>query len=512
MSAVAERSAEFTEPGVAEPGIAHPAELADEPRACEGVCPRSATEANDSIAAEVQRRWALEPLSQRLGVVRKARHLVAENTESFAQAISANLHRSPADTLVAELLPLLDAMRFLERRAGAVLARRVLGRRGRPLWLTGVRAEIERVPLGHILVIGPSNFPLLLPGVQTMQALTAGNAVTWKPGSGGRPVALMIAQCLREAGLPPGLLSVTEESVEAAQTALSAQPDKVVFTGSFESGKQVMRRLAETGTPSVMELSGADAVIVLPSAGLAAAAKAIAFGLRLNGGEVCMSPRRLFATPETMRVLLPLLEAELALVPPIKLKAQTAVALRSLLDEALANGAQVIGTWNPEMQRPLLVNGARPAMRLGRTDIFAPVLSIVEAPSVLHMPELVNDCPYALTAAVFGAEREAVAVGKQLRVGTVLVNDLIAPTADPRIPFGGQRQSGFGATRGVEGLLELTSAKATMVRRKPFTQPYEAVGLREIPLFTGLIGMLHGRSVRARLRSLWAVAAAGRSR
>lgn len=475
--------------------------LTDIEKACSGVCQSEAVSGGYRRDSEVQHRWASRPLKERLAILRRTRHSLACRSKEITQAISSTLHRSAADTLVAELLPLLDAMRFLERRAHHILAPRKLTK-GRPLWLTGVQAEVQRVPLGHILVIGPSNFPLFLPGAQIMQALMAGNAATWKPGTGGERIALLVANTLRESGLPEGLLSVTNESVAASQEALAAHSDKVIFTGSFETGRVVLRGLAETATPSVLELSGADAVVVLPSANLSAAAKAIAFGLRLNGAEVCMSPRRLVATHETMLVLRPLIEAELTTVPPVALKSNVESTLRSLIDAALAQGARLIGSWQPQAQRPLLLDDVQPSMEIARSDVFAPVLAIIEAPSVLHVADLVNDCPYALAATVFGSEREARMMGDLLRVGTVLVNDMIAPTADPRVPFGGRGRSGFGATRGAEGLLEMTAAKSVLVRRRPSTRHYKLVGSSEYGLFAGMIGFMHGGSLRDRFRSL----------
>ena len=483
----------------------------NEQQACER-CATAQSEGTDAVLSAAQMRWAARSLAERLQVLRAARHAMAAQAELFAAAMPDTLARSGADTLVAELLPLLDAMRFLERNARRILSPRRLGRRGRPLWLAGVQSEVQRVPLGHVLVIGPANFPLFLPGIQAMQALAAGNAVTWKPGTGGERTARRVASALHAAGLPRGVLHVTDESVEAAQTALAAGPDKVIFTGSLASGQKILHTLAETATPAVMELSGADAMVVLPSADLALVAKAVAFGLRLNGGEVCMSPRRLVATPATLKALRPLLEAELAVVPPVMLKERTASLLRELVELAEASGAVLIGAVNPSAQRPLLVTDAHPKMAIACSDVFAPVISLLPARDVVNMPEIVNDCPYALTAAVFGAPREARAMGEQLRVGTVLVNDLIAPTADPRVPFAGRGRSGFGATRGAEGLLEMTSTRTFLVRRTGSARHYDPVGAREMPLFAGLIGALHGGSLRERVRALRLLASAGRNR
>ena len=146
---------------------------------------------------EAQRQWASESLRARLAVLRRARHLLASRAAEFAAAIPPTFARNPADIYISELLPLLDACRFLEREAAAILKPRTLGRRGLPWWLGSLSSRIERVPLGEILIIAPSNYSLFLPGVQTLQALAAGNAVVWKPGAGGHPVADLFEEGFR---------------------------------------------------------------------------------------------------------------------------------------------------------------------------------------------------------------------------------------------------------------------------------------------------------------------------
>jgi aldehyde dehydrogenase (NAD+) len=461
----------------------------------------------------------MTPLQARLRVLRAARHRMAAQTSAFAAAISPRLARNQAVTLVAELLPLLDACRFLERNARRILAPRRMGRGGRPLWLTGVRAEVHREAFGHVLVIGPANFPLFVPGTQVLQALAAGNTVTWKPGAGGEGVAQLVARALEDSGLPPGTLTVTDESVAAAQAALAAGPDKVIFTGSETAGRAVLAELAPTATPAVVELSGADAMLVMPSADLARVAKAVAFGLRLNGASVCISPRRLFASAATLAALLPLLQAELAAVPAVALEDRTAARLQQLLFDAMDAGATVYGDFAPSAQRPLLVWGVTPQMAITRTDIFAPVLSLLPAQSLLHALEQYAQCPYALGASIFCGPRDeakARSMAALLKAGTVLINDVIAPTADPRVPFGGRGSSGYGVTRGEEGLLEMTAVKVLLVRKVGLLyrglsvlhmRPLRAA---ETAVFAGLIGMLHGRGLRQRWDALKALAGAAR--
>ena len=121
-------------------------------------------------------------------------------------------------------------------------------------WLSGVWAEAHREPLGHVLVIAPSNFPLFLAGTQVLQALAAGNSVTWKPGNGGGVVAELMQTILHEAGLPTGLLQVTGESVEAGREAVRRGADKVVSQALRWAGAQCCASWRKTQTPAVMEL------------------------------------------------------------------------------------------------------------------------------------------------------------------------------------------------------------------------------------------------------------------
>lgn len=452
-----------------------------------------------------QALWASKGLKARLRVLRGARQRMAAGAEEFAEAISPRLARTKADTLITELLPLLAGCKFLEQEAVRILAPRRLGMSGRPLWMTGVAAEIHRVPLGHVLVIGPSNFPLFIPGSHVLQALAAGNRVTWKPGAGGRGVAMLVGRALAEAGLPAGVLTVTDESVEAAQEALAARPDKVIFTGSSKTSHSLLAGLAESSTPAVLELSGADAIVVTPSADLQQVAKAVAFGLRLNGGSVCMSPRRLFATPTTMTALRPLLEVELAKIPGVTLDAGTASRLRVMLEEAVGAGAEVHGEFLPEAQGPLLVDHAAADMAVACSDIFAPVISLIEAESMMHVPELYAQCAYGLTVSIFcarGEEKKARVLGGMLNAGTLLINDIIAPTADPRVPFGGRGESGYGVTRGAEGLLEMTAVRTVLIRRGGVMLHLDPTRDEDAATFAGLIRMMHGSGIGGR----WAAA------
>ena len=399
-----------------------------------------------------QQHWSVQGLPARLHLLRRARFRLASRASQLVDAIPAHLSRTRADSYVAELLPLLAACKFLEKQAPAILKTRRLGAKGRPLWLSGVDASVERVPFGVVLVIAPSNYPLFLAGVQTLHALAAGNAVLWKPGVGGRAVAEVFSAAMQDAGLPEGLLRVTEESAAAGAAAIQARPDKIVFTGSAETGREVLRMAAELVIPVIAELSGCDAMVVLPSADEGLVLDALSFGTRLNGSCTCMAPRRLVLVGDGHESLLLGLRARFVRMEGVAVAPATRKTLNALLSDAEKHGAVVYGDRGAELLKPILVEEGDAGMAIAQADIFAPVITVLRARDSNAVAEMDTLCPFGLTASIFGDERSACSLGKRLNVGTVTINDLIVPTADPRVPFGGRRDSGFGVTRGAEGL------------------------------------------------------------
>lgn len=428
--------------------------------------------------------WDALGVPARLRVVRQARRLMAARAETLARTVS----RPVADTVVAEVLPLLEAARFLEREAPRLLAPRRL-RGGRPLWLLGVRATVRRERLGAVLILAPGNYPLFLPGVQALQALVAGNAVCLKPAPGGVEAAHAFAAVLAEAGLPAGVLRVLD--VDAGPDAVRAGFDYVVLTGSAATGAAVLAAAAPLLTPCTMELSGIDAVHVLPGADLGLVARCLAYGLRLNGGATCIAPRRVFVERTAAADLEARLAALLPRVPDATVPVPVAARLDRLAAEAVAGGARRVGAGGSG--RPAVLADARADMALLHEDVFAPWLALVPVDGVEDGLAADALCPYALGASVFGPPDAARGVAARVRAGSVCVNDVIVPTADPRLPFGGSNRSGFGRTRGAEGLLAMTAAKTVSERRGWFRPHLAAPGPKDAARFAGMARWLHGR-------------------
>ncbi|WP_455180087.1 aldehyde dehydrogenase family protein [Azospirillum melinis] len=446
--------------------------------------------------------WSERDISLRLSTVRGLRHRIAAGAEDLVEALQARPSRTAAESVSAEILPLAEACRFLEREASRLLAPKRLGRRGRPVWLFGVEAEVRREPVGTVLIVGPANYPLLLPGVQAIQALAAGNRVLVKPAPGCSAPMILLGAWLEEAGLPPGLFRVLDESAAAVAEAIGEGIDKLVLTGSADTGRVVAERLARHLVPSTMELSGNDAVFVLPGADLEQVARALAFGLRLNGSATCIAPRRVFVPHGMAAGLEAALLLHVGAIPPVPVSPPTGRRLAALARDAVAGGARALGALPAEdspAMAPLILADATPDMALLREEIFAPLLSLVPVRNMGEALTVAAGSPYALGASVFGPEAQARELAGRIDAGTITINDLIVPTADPRLPFGGRHASGWGVTRGAEGLLEMTQVKAVSVRkgrlRPHFDQPRagdEALMLAALRLFHGRPGTRGG--------------------
>lgn len=389
---------------------------------------------------EAQARWSETPIRNRLRFVRNLRHAMAEN----AEALAAIGNRPIAEKLMSEVLPLIEACRWLTRQAQHVLATQKFGGRLRPLWLHGASFEVRRKALGIVLVIGPGNYPLFLPAVQSLHALVAGNAVLLKPAPGTRAIALRFADLARTAGLDSPLLTILPEETDASYDAIDRGVDKVIFTGSSANGRKVLAALAQTNTPAITELSGEDAVIVLADADVDLVVNALRFGFRLNDGATCIASRRL------------------------------------VLEESIAS--RLLSRLSTEERARLEIH------RAGDRE------SVVR---------LANANAHGLGASIFSRDIPAArAIATRLRTGFVTINDLIVPTADPRMPFGGIKASGFGTTRGAEGLLEMTHPHVIALRCGRRRPHFEKARAADAKLFTAFIKATHGHRGQ-RAMSLW---------
>lgn len=462
-----------------------------------------------SFAAETARcraaqaRWAAVPVADRLRPVREFRHLLADDPAPLTDAVAADVNR-PADEVIAtDFLPTAETCKFLVRNAARILRPRRPG--GRPVWLFGCRDTVHRRPHGVVGLIGTWNYPLYLNAVPILHALAAGNGVVWKPSEQTPRFAPVLHALLARAGFPPDLVMLLPATREAGPQFADADVDFVHFTGSDAVGRRLAARLGERLIPSVMELSGVDAMVVLADADVKLAARSAWYGATMNAGQTCMATRRVFvqrdAYPKFVAELRPLVEATSA----VRLQTPGQVEQADRLVRDTTTDDEIRG-WGASEQavRPTALLGVDPSAALFREVSFAPVLGVTPFDSADEAVEKHNACAFGLAASVFTGNPAAGAeLAGRLRCGAVVVNDVIVPTAHPGTPFGGRGASGWGSTQGEDGLLQMTVPQVVTVRSGKF-RPHVDAGLGENPGFAdvsrGLLAFGHGRTLGDRWR------------
>lgn len=472
-----------------------------------------------------QAAWARTPLKTRLAAVERFRRCLVERADRLAAAYPADRHAG--ETYSAEILPLADACQFLERTATRTLAPEWLSQTGSSFWNRPIRVVQFREPAGVVLVIAPANYPLFLPGVQLLQAIAAGNSVVWKPAPGTSQLTEAIRELIADSDWPADLVQWLDEDPAEAEQLMQRGVDHVTLTGSSQTGRRVLQTLGQTLTPATMELSGCDSVIVLSSANLQLAAKAVAFGLCWNHGATCMAPRKVFVVEQLREQLeqLVLVELERSSSAAGHRQAPTESASDRLSESAAAGrlssavhardrlvqraidaGAVLLaGSANGSYAAAVVLRGTSTVVRDWDADVFVPALMVVGIDGPDDAISVINGARYRLSAAVFGDAEDAYPIAARLNVGCVLINDVIAASADPRVAFGGRGESGFGVTRGSAGLLEFTRLKTVVERRGRVYRHLERPGPPRADQLAALLQLSHGRSWWARWKGLWAL-------
>lgn len=470
---------------------------------------REQIESAFAAAYQAQLPWSQLTVRARGAMIGRMSAAIVDRREELARGVQAPMRTDYRETVSAELLPLADAARWLAKKGSRVLATRYLDGGGSPAWLGRLRSVVHRVPHGLVLIIGTWNYPVFLTGVQMLHALTAGNAVAIKPAPGCEAVTRLMVKMLVQCGVPEKLMVVLDSSVEAGKLAMEVGIDHVVMTGSSQSGRHVLMQAIPSLTSATMELSGSDAVYVLPGADMHRVCDLLRFGLRLNGGATCVAPRRVFIPQKASEVFHRVLEERL-LDPAqrswrTKVDAATYQRLWDGVADALAKGARLVASeteHGADRRSPdskyvsmghLVLTDVRPEMKLFSEEIFAPLAMIVPVENWSGALKADSQCPYALAASIFGPLEDALRLVPFVSAGTITINDLIVPTADPRLPFGGRGESGFGVTRGVEGLVSMTTAKVVSTRLGNWLPHASLPVPGDEQLLDGLLQFVHGK-------------------
>ena len=448
-----------------------------------------------------QGQWEKLLIQDKLQKVKKFRHLLVEHRQRIAKALFLDSGKPYEESLGAEILPLAEACKFLEKNAAHLLRPRKIRSSDTPWWLFLQKSKVHRKARGIVGIIGTWNYPLFLNGVQIIQALVAGNGVVWKPSENALETNKILAELIL-ATFPQNIFTELSSSRESGPVLIDSNIDFVVMTGSVETGKAIAKKCAERLIPSTLELSGIDSLLLLEDGDVDLAVSAVWFAANINAGQTCMASRR-FLIPDTMleKVTTKLLELAKNFKPrKILMESQADCAL-PLIDAAMIEGAELkwpltkSDIWKDEHFDACILINVRKEMRICNEAIFAPVLSVLTYKTIDDAIRISNACPFGLCASIFTANKElGEKVALELKVGSVSINDAIVPHAHPATPFGGVGLSGWGATQGEEGLLEMTRPLSISIVSGKFRPHYELAtpkAAESIPIVEGLLLALH---------------------
>jgi acyl-CoA reductase-like NAD-dependent aldehyde dehydrogenase len=392
------------------------------------------------------------PAAARARALERAAGIVRERAEAFARTISTEAGK-PLTQARGEVARCVDTLTF-----SAVEARKLAGTLV-PMEASetgvGKLGMILREPVGVVGAISPFNFPLNLVAHKVAPAIAAGCPIVLKPASATPLSALLLAEALLDAGLPPGFLTIVIGGGGSVGNAIVDHPDVplISFTGSPPVGWGIRQR--QPRKEVALELGNATPVIVEADADLAAAAAKVAGSGFTNAGQSCISVQRVYvqwavhdrfldelrARVEALVVGDPLDEA--TDVGPV-IDAGSRERIESWIGEAAAGGAEVVtgGTVEGSLIRPTVLDAIEPAMKVSCEEVFGPVVGVAAYQDIDQAIELANASPFGLQAGIFTARVDhALTWARRLHFGGVLINETPTFRADQQ-PYGGVKDSG----------------------------------------------------------------------
>jgi len=333
----------------------------------------------------------------------------------------------------------------------------------------GGLVRVVKEPVGVVAAITPWNAPLVLLCYKAAAALAAGCTVVSKPSPETPIDAYILAECIEAAGLPPGVFNLIPAGRETGDYLIRHPGiDKISFTGSTAAGKHIAAAAAERLARASFELGGKSAAIVLDDADIDKVLESLVPYSMPITGQVCFSLTRVLA-PERRKA--DVLDAYVSAVKHVKVgdpqdpaTQMGPLAMRRQLERVqgyIAKGreegaALVLGGGRPSgLERgyfvePTVFDRVDTGMTIAREEIFGPVVSFISYKDIDDAIEKANDTIYGLHGAVYTADPErGYEIARRMRSGSVTVNGMIV---DPKMPFGGFKQSGIGREGGIEGL------------------------------------------------------------
>jgi len=342
---------------------------------------------------------------------------------------------------------------------------------------------LQRVPIGVCAVITPWNVPLLMMAAMVTPALVTGNTVVLKPASVNSLLGVKFTEAVQQLGLPPGVMNLVTGPGESVGQALADHPevDMIRFTGSSETGEEIMRVASRTAKKSVMELGGNNPVIVCEDADVEKAASWQAQRHFGNTSQNCSTPGRYYVhekvhdrfveifVHEVKKIVVGDPRDEQTTMGPMANRQQME-RVEGLIASAVDEGARIVvggrrAAESGYFLEPTVVTDVTHGMTIAREEIFGPAAVILKFSSDNEVIDLANDSRYGLVAGIWTKDvAKALRFTQGLRVDSVYIN--MPRIQVPELPWGGNvKESGVGKDGSMCGLEEFTDLKMVVINQ-----------------------------------------------
>ncbi|QDQ96180.1 aldehyde dehydrogenase family protein [Tomitella fengzijianii] len=424
--------------------------------------------------------WSACTLHERGGILARAAAIIDARADEWGTELS----REEGKTLAEGRGEVARAAQILRYYAGA--ADRESGT-VHPSPRAGEQILVTRRPVGVVAAVTPFNFPIAIPAWKIAPALVYGNTVVWKPAETVPLLALRLMEALVQAGLPAGVLNLVFAAGDlGARLVGHERVDAVTFTGSTAVGREIAAGAARRGVPVQAEMGGKNAAVVLADADVGLAVQQIMAGAFRSSGQKCTATSRLVLDHAVADAVLDGLAREVKslrvgdpLDPEVHVGPLITAAARERVDRGAAAavdaGARVVvrGETPGAVGDSAAGNFAPPTvLELDSTDapvwreeLFGPVLAAVRVDGAAAAFSAANDGEYGLSAAVFTRDiGSALGAVDDLSVGVLHINSESAG-ADPHVPFGGAKASGYGPREQGEAARDFFTTATTVYLR-----------------------------------------------
>lgn len=481
-------------------------------------------------ARKAQKIWAQSSFKQRRQFLRILLKYIIEHQELICEISSRDTGKTMVDASLGEIMTTCEKITWLLSEGERWLKPEYRSTGRSMLHKT---AKVEFHPLGVIGAIVSWNYPFHNIFNPMLAAVFSGNGVVIKVSEhaswSGCFYLRIIQAALAAVGAPENLVDVITGFAETGE-ALVSSVDKIIFVGSPDVGKMIMRNASDTLIPVTLELGGKDAFIVCEDVDVPHVAQIAVRAALQSSGQNCAGAERFYVhqdiyskfVAEVVRIV-----KSVTAGPPLSGKydmgaicmQEHSEKLQNLVNEALDKGAEFAGRGSfgnlgedavDQFFPPTVLVNVNHSMQLMQEEAFGPILPIMKFSSDEEVVKLANDSRYGLGCAVFsGSQRRAKAIASQIHCGMAAINDFASTYMCQSLPFGGVKDSGFGRFAGIEGLRACCLVKSVVEDRwwpfiktkipKPIQYPVADNGFE---FQESLVEALYGLNVWDRLRAL----------